>query len=81
MGKLSAIKFKNMGDKTITVMLEPWGQEYEVAPGVEITIEGDGPIDHDHLFVHYHEDGPQIWCWEDDMRALCDGKEMELKVR
>jgi hypothetical protein len=63
----------NPGDQPLTLVLEPWADEYELAPGNEVIIEAAGPAgragpDGWYLDRWRQTDGPTVyvivWAWD-----------------
>ena len=47
----------------IKLYVEPWGEEYEVAPGARFDVVARGPHE-DHLKVVYGDNDITVWGWE-----------------
>ncbi len=52
-------------------MLEPWANEYPIAPGQKYIVEGDGPIEAAEFYVIHEGEYLVVWAWDgSDARVL-----------
>ncbi len=56
------LRLANTRTVPVPVLLEPWGEQHEMAPGVTFELVADGP-EQDCLEVSLDEVGLTIWGW------------------
>ena len=65
------ITIENTTSRPLTFVLEPWANEYPMAPGARYVIEGDGPSDGAEFYVEQVDDYFVVWAWDgSDARVL-----------
>src|ERR1700733_11320614 len=77
---LKRVTVENTTNRPLIFILEPWANEYPMAPNQRFVIEGEGPIDG----ANFHVEGPKgdyliVWAWDgSDARILYeDGRVLE----
>jgi hypothetical protein len=81
-GKTTSVRFKitNPGPKTLALVLEPWGEIYEMIPGEKYEVVGEGP-DSDTLHVEPYPDHVIVWAWTGAIISLFrDGEQISPKM-
>ena len=62
---------RNTTDRSLTLILEPWANEYCLPPGSELVIEGEGPIQDCGFGITQDGDQIVVWAWRgSDARIL-----------
>ena len=80
---------ENTTERTLTLVLEPWADEYPMAPSQRLIIEGKGPAYHAELHVE-EPDGDYlvVWAWDgsdarilyEDGRVLADWTGLRVPI-
>jgi hypothetical protein len=65
---------RNTTDRPLTLILEPWANEYDVPVGSELIVEGEGPVRDSGFHVTHENDVVVVWAWSgSDARILLPG--------
>jgi hypothetical protein len=62
---------RNPTDRTLTLILEPWANEYDLPAGTQLIVEGEGPCQEAGFHVIQEGDVVAVWAWSGaDARIL-----------
>ncbi len=62
---------ENTTGHPLTLVLEPWANEYPMAPGDQYVIEGEGSSEDAEFYTEVADDYYVVWAWEgSDARVL-----------
>jgi hypothetical protein len=62
---------RNTTTHSLTLILEPWAFEYDIQPGCELAVEGEGPLVGSGLTTRYDGDFVTVIAWDGaDARVL-----------
>lgn len=72
------LKLVNSKKVAITVILEPWGDEYPISPGREVHLIDSGGEDTHPLEMHLEEDNILVFYGRlgSTLSIYCDGEEL-----
>ena len=71
------ISYTNKTHSTITVVLEPWAEEYSLCPGERVDIEVRNGSERGYLELEQTTDAMIIYSWEGTTVSIMrDGKEL-----
>ena len=68
-----SITVENTSARSVTFVLEPWAEEYPMAPNDRYVVEGDGPADGAEFYIERPDTGEYlvVWAWDgSDARVL-----------
>jgi redox-sensitive bicupin YhaK (pirin superfamily) len=67
---------RNTTDRALTLILEPWANEYDVPVASELMVEGEGPARGSGFHITQEGDVVVVWAWSgSDARVLLpDGR-------
>jgi hypothetical protein len=72
-----ALRLANTRPDPVTVHLEPWGEQHDMAPGATLELVADGPRE-DCLELSLNETGVTVWGWPGSVVHLFrDGEPVE----
>lgn len=82
-GETLSVRFKitNPGPNALALVLEPWGEIYEMIPGAKYEVVAEDP-DADTLHVEPYPDHLIVWAWTGAVISLFrDGEQISPKMR
>lgn len=74
--KSNSIKIINSSKKTLTMILEPWAEEYKITLGKVIELVGDKPID-SSVEIEFDGEDIIVYGWADNIDVYCDGQKID----
>ncbi len=67
-----SLRVRNACASEIPLYLEPWGEEYKMAPGTVFTIVMQGPVG-DSLEAEIADDHVAVWGWSGAVASVLQG--------
>ncbi|MEM9103558.1 MAG: hypothetical protein AAGB12_14700 [Pseudomonadota bacterium] len=79
---ISTFLFTNNGSSNITLIIEPWAEEFKMEPNDSVEIVGKGGNPHAQFEVEYLSDGLVVHGWEGSVVTVFkDGMELEPSLQ
>ncbi|MEM8918916.1 MAG: hypothetical protein AAGE37_08665 [Pseudomonadota bacterium] len=69
---MNVLPIENKSNETLRIMLEPWAEEYDIEPGMSVSLSGDLT----GLQIDYHTETYISFWLEHEIKVLLDNKEM-----
>ncbi len=72
-----SLAVRNFATREVVLYLEPWAEEFRLAPQAELVLVGRGPKRSSGFAVDYEDDGIVVSAWAGSVvRVFCKGVEL-----